>query len=261
MLRHLILAATLIVSTAYAGPSNTDIRPGKYILTDDSGTLVIRKGEGKKFTFAIDTVGVNCHVCGVTGVISGTKGRADAWIDGDSMPRCEISFSAKGTSIEVEALTVETCRDHCGARAGFDGTYRLPPPACTAAARQKQRDTSLRLHKARRYSQAAEALQGLITNCANFMGWIEIDQVRNDLALAQYRNGEFEQCLSTLGDTYMANVKDEEELTSGRSSVFLPPSDFDNYIAVARATWFNKSLCSKAKSAPPKYKPTERENP
>ncbi len=261
MLRHVILAATLIVNAAFAGPANTDLRPGKYILTDDSGTLVIRKGEGKKLTFAIDTVGGNCHLCGVTGVISGAKGRADAWSEDGSEPACDIAFSAKGTSIQVEALTDAACRNHCGARASFDGTYSMPPTACTAAARQKQRDTSLGLHKARRYSAAAQALEGLINQCGGFMNWIEIDQVRNDLALAQYRNGEFAQCLSTLSETRVGHVKDEEELASGNGPVFLPPCDFDNYIAVARATWFNKSLCSKAQSNRPKHHPNERENP
>lgn len=261
MLRHLILAATLIVNAAFAGPANTDIRPGKYIFDEDSGTLVIRKGEGKKLIFAIETVGGNGHSCDLTGVLSGARGRADAWSGNETGPRCDIAFSAKGASIEVKALTAEACRGYCGMRAVFDGTYRLPPPACTDAARQRQRDSSLNLHKARRYSEATQALQDLISHCASFMSWKEIDQVRNDIALAQYRNGELEQCLTTLSHTLAAKVKDEEELASGQGPVFLPPSDFDNYIPVARATWFNKSLCSKAQSTQPKHNQTERENP
>lgn len=45
MLRQILLSFALITNTAFAGPANPEIRPGKYILTDDSGTLVIRKGE------------------------------------------------------------------------------------------------------------------------------------------------------------------------------------------------------------------------
>lgn len=245
MFRHALPFLALIASTAFAGTASTDIRPGKYILTDDSGTLVIRKGEGKKqLTFAIDTMGGNCHLCGVSGVISGNKGQADPWADDASEPTCSIAFSAKGTAITVTPLTEAACRNHCGARASFDGTYRLPPAACTAAARQKQRDASLRLHKAGRYSDAAQALEGLIHQCGSFMNWIEIDQARNDIAVAQYRKGEFAQCLTTLSYTRVGHVKDEAELASGNGPVFLPPCDFDNYIAVARATWFNRSLCS-----------------
>jgi hypothetical protein len=80
------------------------------------------------------------------------------------------------------------------------------------------------------------------------MNWIEIDQVRNDLALAQYHSGEFQQCLTTLNDTLAGTVKDEVELKSGNGNVYLPPCDFDNYIGVAKATWFNKALCTKAKT-------------
>jgi len=261
MLHQIMFSVALITSTAFAGPANTDLRPGKYIFDEDSGTLVIRKGEGKKLIFAIETVGGNGHMCGLTGVLSGARGRADTWSGNKTVPRCDIAFSAKGASIEVKALTAEACRDYCGMRAVFDGTYRLPPPACTDAARQRQRDSSLNLHKARRYSEATQALQDFISHCPSFMSWKEIDQVRNDIALAQYRNGEFEQCLTTLSHTLAAKVKDEEELASGQGPVFLPPSDFDNYIPVARATWFNKSLCSKAQSTQPKHNPNERENP
>lgn len=78
------------------------------------------------------------------------------------------------------------------------------------------------------------------------MNWIEIDQVRNDLALAQYHSGEFQQCLITLSNTLAGTVKDEDELRAGNGNVSLSPCDFDNYIGVAKATWFNKSLCAKA---------------
>lgn len=252
LLLLLRLSAALLTITAWSGPTHADIHPGKYILTDDSGTLVIRQGEGKKqLTFAIDTVGGNCHLCGVTGVISGNTGRADPWVDDGSEPACDIAFSAKGSAIQVQALTEAACRNYCGARASFNGTYRLPPAACTAAARQKQLDASLRLHKAGRYSEAAQALEGLIHQCGGFMNWIEIDQVRNDLAVAQYRKGEFAQCLTTLSLTRVGHVKDEAELASGNGPVFLPPCDFDNYIAVARATWFNRALCTKAQASQP----------
>lgn len=252
LLLLLRLSAVLLTITTWSGPARADIRPGKYILTDDSGTLVIRQGEGKEqLTFAIDTVGGNCHLCGVTGVISGNTGRADPWVDDGSEPSCSIAFSAKGTAIQVQAVTEAACRNYCGARASFDGTYRLPPAACTAAARQKQRDASLRSHKAGRYSEAAQALEGLIHQCGGFMNWIEIDQVRNDLAVAQYRKGEFAQCLTTLSHTRVGHVKDQAELASGNGPVFLPPCDFDNYIAVARATWFNRALCTKAQASQP----------
>lgn len=78
------------------------------------------------------------------------------------------------------------------------------------------------------------------------MNWIEIDQIRNDLALSQYHNRESSQCLETLNATLAAEFKDEEELKAGGPRVYLPPCDFDNYICEAKATRFNKALCTKA---------------
>ena len=84
------------------------------------------------------------------------------------------------------------------------------------------------------------------------MNWIEIDQVRNDLALSQYHNGEYSQCVETLNATIAGKVKDEAELKGGNnSSVYLPPCDFDNYINVAISTWFNKAMCVKALTRKP----------
>ena len=98
------------------------------------------------------------------------------------------------------------------------------------------------------FSEAANKLQALTEQCRPFMNRIEIDQVRNDLALAQYHNGNFSQCLQTLNATLAADVKDEDELKSGKGNIYLPPCDFDNYINVAKSTWFNKALCTKAVS-------------
>lgn len=86
-------------------------------------------------------------------------------------------------------------------RAGFEDTYRAPPAACTNGGRKKLRDRFFHFYRARQFVQAAETLQSLIAECRNFMNWIEIDQVRNDLALAQYHSGEFQQCLTTLSNT------------------------------------------------------------
>ena len=86
------------------------------------------------------------------------------------------------------------------------------------------------------------------------MSWIELDQARNDLALSQYHSGEFSQCSKTLGTTLAAEFKDEVQLKAGGPRIYLPPCDFDNYIAVARATWFNKALCENATLGKPPRK-------
>lgn len=246
MLRHILFFALMIATDASAAAAKPEIQPGQYVLGGDNGTLTIRKGEQNRLTFEIESIGGNCHICSVTGVISGPVGHADSLANDRSDSKCEISFSAGPSTVVVRPMTEEACRDYCGMRASFDGTYRVPPTACTSVGRKTLRDRFLRLYRARRFSQAGETLQSLIAQCRNFMGWIEMDQVRNDLALAQYHDGEFQQCLTTLNDTLAAKVKDEKELKSGNGGVFLPPCDFDNYFDAAKSTWFNKALCSKA---------------
>lgn len=238
MLRYIWLFALIIAVVTAAEAASPEIRPGEYVLDADRGTLNIRKGERNQLSFEIASVGGNCHTCSVSGVISGAVGRAKDGDEDDSV--CEISFSSEEGAIVVRPITEGGCSYYCGARAGFEGTYRIPPAACTGGGRQKQRDTFLRLYKAHQFAQAGTTLQNLISQCEVFMGWVEIDQVRNDLALAQYRNGEFQQCLTTLNKTMAGTIKGEEELNA-----HLPPCDFDNYVGVAKGIWFNRDLCTK----------------
>lgn len=240
MQSHILFVALMITATASYGAAKPEISPGQYVLDGDNGTLTVRKTEQNRLTFEIDSIGSNCHTCNVSGVISGAIGRADD----ESDSKCEISFSAAPSAIVVRPIAEESCRYYCGMRASFDGTYRMPPTNCTNVGKKIQRDKFLSLYRARRYAQAGDTLQNLITQCKNFINWIEIDQIRNDLALAQYHNGESQQCLTTLNETLAAKVKDEEDLKSGAGDVHLPPCDFDNYIDVAKSTWFNKALCN-----------------
>ncbi len=246
MLRLILTFFFIIAAVAPAEAAPPGPRPGQYVRDRDSGTLTIRTDEQKRLVFEIESVGGNCHSCDVSGVIRGATGHGDSWAADGGDSKCEISFSSGRGGVVVRPITQEECRAYCGARAGFDGTYRVPPATCTSEGRQALRDHFLLLYRTRRYPQAASTLQTLIAQCGEFMGWIEMDQVRNDLALSQYHNGKFPECVETLNATLAADVKDEEELKAGNGGVYLPPCDFDNYIDVAKSTWFNKALCTKA---------------
>jgi hypothetical protein len=240
----LVLMVVSVASTAQSLPP--EIRPGEYVRHRDSGTLIVRPGEKSKLTFEIESVGGNCHSCSVSGSIRGAVGHADSWTADGSGSKCEISFSSDRSAVVVRPISQEECRVYCGARAGFDGTYRIPPASCKTAGRQARRDRFLALYRSHRYLEAGQALQRLLAQCKEFMGWIEIDQVRSDLALSQYRYGEFSQCLATLGTTLAADVKDVEELRGEKGGVYLAPCDFDNYGPVAKSILFNRALCTKA---------------
>lgn len=213
----------------------------------DTGTLTIRRDGQKRLAFEIETIGANCHSCRVSGVIRGAVGHADSWATDGSDSKCDIAFSSTGSALAVRPTTAEECRPYCGARAGFDGTYGIPVASCTSAARQEQRDRFGVLYGAGRFGEASATLETLIAHCTEFMGWIETDAVRNDLALSQYHDGDPSGCLRTLEATAAAQFKDEEGLRQRRH---LPPCDFDNYVDVARATWRNQALCTKEGIAP-----------
>ncbi len=246
MLRYLLSVSMLMACAASMAAKTPDVRPGEYFRKGDSGTLTVRSDAEKRLTFKIESIGGNCHVCSVTGSLVGGVGKADEWLEDGSDSKCRISFSVERSAMVVSPITQEECRVYCGMRAQLDGEYRIPPPICKSGSRQRLRDQSLQLYRARRFSLATEPLQKLLTQCSEFMSLIEVDQVRNDLALAQYRNGNFPQCLATLNATLAAQVKDEEELKSGSGDVYLPPCEFINYLPVAERTWFNRSLCTKA---------------
>jgi hypothetical protein len=242
---HIVLIITVSAS-ASAIAAQPQIEPGEYFREEDSGTLTIRPREPGKLSFEIESVGGNCHSCSVSGVISGAIGLAESEGADGSVGKCKISFLASRFEIDVNPITQEECRMYCGARAKFDGTYFLPTAECTRAGRQKQRDSFLDLYRSRRFAKAAVKIQGLIGQCSKFMDWTELDQARNDLALAQYHNGEIQQCLATLNTTIAATVENGEELKKRSVPFVLSPCFFDNYIEVAKSIWFNKALCTKA---------------
>ncbi|MDT8989563.1 hypothetical protein RQP54_01665 [Curvibacter sp. APW13] len=241
MIRFFALAVVVLTQSWPVIAAPEEVKPGTYYREGGSGTLLIEKQGLDGQFFQIETIGGNCHLCSVGGRVHQTSGHAD---EGNGLT-CTVSFQTVGTSIKVEPLTEEGCRDFCGARAGFDGVYRALSKSCTPEGRQTRWDQSLSHYKAKRYKASKNALRSLISECKAHMNWIEIDQVRNDLALSQYHDGSPADCLATLKSTLAGRLDDEEDLKRG-DTIFLPPCDFDNYITVAKATWFNRALCEKA---------------
>ena len=240
MYRLILRVALLIARAAPVTATPAEVKPGKYYRDRDTGTLQIDRRGRDGLTFEIESVGGNCHSCSISGRLRGASGLTD---EGNGLT-CKVSFKTVGTAIKVEP-SAEGCRDFCGARAGFDGTYRALPKACTPEARQARRDQISLLYQASRYSAAVNALNNLMDQCKDHMNWIEIDQVRNDLALSQYHNGRPAECLATLKSTLADGFDGEEDLRVG-NTVYLPPCDFDNYSPVAKAIWFNRTLCERA---------------
>jgi hypothetical protein len=218
--------------------SNAPVAPGRYVSVGDWGTLVVKKGGDGKTRFEIESIGGNCHVCSLSGVLKGQTGIADYDFPPDGLEKCRVRLQPAGSGVNVAPITGEACRYFCGMRAGFKGLYKLPPASCASKQQQVRRAEFLSLYRAKKFAKAKDVLSGLLTECADFIDWIEIDKVRNDLALAQYHAGDAAACLGTLAETRAGMAKDEADLG-------LPPCDHDNYIGTAKATWHNQKLCGK----------------
>lgn len=238
-LRCLALALSLALSS-FGAAAEAGLAPGDYVMVDGGwGTLKIKDGG---HAFSIETVGANLHVCNVDGTIKGGVGRPEE-ADAD----CRISFKAKDRDIELMGEG-DGCRNYCGMRAYFDGKYRLPPASCVAKALQQRRNGFLADYKARRYETAYLQVDSLYRECKEFYNWVDIDSLRNDVALTQLRVGHPADCLKTLQETRAWESPNEKHLEEESG---LPPSDFDMYLSVAKATWTNRRLCEKALAKKP----------
>jgi len=235
----------LSLTSAIADTKNSSvISPGEYISSGDSGTLKVQRGASGQLLFEIESIGGNCHSCFVSGTIRNGLGYAASEVADGRDSNCRITFKQKGTEIQVSSTTPEACRAYCGARAGIEDIYKRAPALCTRSSQEHRRNEFLKLYRSRNYKDAFKTLEPLLSQCKEFVNWIEIDKIRNDLAITELHNGNPVACLETLAATTAASYPNEESLQEG-----LPPCDYYNYIDTAKASWFNKSLCEKARAA------------
>ncbi len=205
-------------------------KPGEYQTEGDWGWMKIKDGK-----FEISSIGGNAHICELSGKIEGNKGYTE---DDSAAPedRCVINLKPIPNGVEVIPETEDTCRQFCGMRAGFEGKYYLPPSDCTHEGRKAAHDEFQEKYTAKDYRRAYATLDAHFKRCSKFMNWVEIDNVRNDLAITQFHLGHKDACLKILQETRAAGATGEDDLG-------LPPADQDAYLPTAQATWFNMKKC------------------
>lgn len=229
------MAVLSVTTTALA----QTLLPGNYETHKGWGSLGIQVDKDEVLLFTIDTTGANGHTCSLDGKIKGNTGYTETNAE---QPQCLILFEVvEPNGLSISTLTNEACRNFCGSRAGFEGKYFLPPPGCNPTEREARRNSFLALYRSHKYSRAYDTLSPLYKQCHDFLTWVEIDAMRNDLAITQFHLGHKKACLSILNDTIGATKANEDELRSN-----MAPLDFDNYLPVAQATWYNLKQCNKA---------------
>jgi hypothetical protein len=209
---------------------------GEYIREEGTGTLRLSDSTEKGIQFVLDTIGGNAHSCGLEGTITNRRAEADGLEEGKP---CVVTFTRKGSSILIASSTDGACMMYCGMRATLDGRYLKPAHGCTSKELTRLRDRFKKLYIARNYESAYDLLEPALRRCSPTLHSLEAGPIRNDLAISLYHLGRYQDCRKTLQPLLSWYPRSEKELKDN-----LPPSDFDNHLPIAQATWHNAKLCS-----------------
>ena len=218
----LLLSGAGIASAQFATPP-----AGEYIYEGGAGSLHVKPNG----YFDISTIGSNAHTCTLDGTIVRGKSKLDD-------TSCVVNFTLKGGTVEVTSNGSDDCRQSCGARASFEGTYTKPSPACTEKAVAASRKTFKRHYDAKDYAAAQTTLAPVLGECGKTLDRITTGRVRNDLALTQFKLGDRAACLKTLEP-----LAEDAARTDQGVKDYYPPADAEDILPVVRATRTNLKLC------------------
>jgi len=223
------------VAAVQAAAGNA-LQPGEYITEKGWGRLLINEQNGAlKFSLE-STTGED--MCALDGAIDGDRGVAK----GDNgQPTCSVKFNSTPQGIDVAAATPEECRAFCGYNGDFEAPYLRVKDGCGRDDLDRTRTAFKRLYDGKNYKAALTTLSPALTNCLPTLEWEEEGAIRNDLAITQYKNGLYAQCLATL-DKYAEDAgKDDDAAVDGWTPVLA-----DRYLAIVRAARTNIGLCRKS---------------
>ncbi len=215
----------------------SSLQPGDYLTEKGWGYLTLAQDKNAGLRFSIEAMGVNGHTCQLTGAVHDGKSIPDEQDAGEQ--HCEVRFSAKGDSVEVTSNSEQACRYFCGMRAGFEGLYLKPGKGCEPSAVNRAREKFKQLYDKQAYTEARTTLQPVLQNCALTLDWLEIDWIRNDLALTAYKLGDTASCQQLLQTVSVDVNKADDELRDDYA-----PSDYDNVMPIVKATRTNMKLCN-----------------
>lgn len=213
---------------------DSSLQPGEYATEKGWGRLQLTRKE--VLTFSIEST-VGEDICSLSGEIKDGRGIAD----NDSGPSgCLVSFMDNGKGIDVSASTPGECKRFCGYNGGFEATYLKIKDGCGQNEIRKTREAFKHLYGSKSYRPALSRLSPLLTNCLPTLEWEEEGGIRNDLAIVQYKNGLYNQCLVTL-EKYADDAKKEDgAVVDGWTPVLA-----DRYLSIIKEARTIIALCSK----------------
>ena len=233
-----LLALACFVNVSFAGEA---VAPGEYIPDGGGGLLSIApatgKGANRGSAFSLESVGANFHLCSLEGRIVDGRATLESYSD---EPACVVDFVPTQNGLEVNGT--DACKQFCGARAWFAGTYLRPAPGCSNTEREATRAKFKRLYDGKRHAEALATLSPLTTRCARTLDRYEEGRIRNDIAITQYKLGQHAECLRTLAPYAEEAAESDETVLEGYA-----PSEGDTWLPILKAARFNLGLCSKQK--------------
>lgn len=241
----LVPALVALISAAAPGAGPDALAPGVYVYEGGHGTIeVSRNGASGGLRFDVSTWGANGHTCTLDGELRPGEAAATLREEADGPDEtCTVTFAPRPDGVGVSAS--EPCRRYCGMRAGFEGTYRRPPPICEPANVQAFRKEFKRLYDAKAHADAKSTLEPLLA-CEPFLDELELGWIRNDLAVTRHKLGDDPGCRALLAPHASLAATSDAQLREQ-----LPPADAEAYGSLARATRYNLKLCG-AKATPPR---------
>jgi len=209
------------------------LQPGEYITDKGWGRLLIKEQSGA-LTFSLESTSGE-DMCALDGAIDGYRGVAKG-NNGD--PACNVSFASTPQGIDVSAATPKECKAFCGYNGDFEAPYLRVKQGCGRDDLDRTRTEFKRLYDGKNFKAALSTLSPALSNCLPTLEWEDEGAIRNDLAVTQYRNGLYAQCLATL-DKYAEDAgKDDDAVVDGWT-----PALADRYLAIVRAARTNIGLC------------------
>jgi hypothetical protein len=187
----------------------------------------------------IDVVGTNGHTCDVEARLTGPR------LDRAEAQSCKFQLQPKPQgriAVVVDEDARDACREHCGARAWFEGDYLPLVDACTLAGLNRQQGEALQAYRGKRYEAAYQRWSQGLAACEKTMSWADVWRWRNDAAIAASHAGRSADCQrlsqAVLADVAGATLQGETEPFS------FAPSDADTARPLIAAARHNLTKCN-----------------
>lgn len=209
------------------------VSPGAYE-NPGTGSLELGPVRAGRRHIEMHTSGANGHMCELEGTLKG----GELVTDDASEPRCKVTLTLLGGTVRLEANEQCTMM-FCGMRARLDGDYESPPAGCSRREITKRRNELLTLHRKKKFAAAAEGLEQLLSSCERFLGFGQVDWVRNDLAIAQARAGRLADCRDTLQPLIDLSKMSDRAIRENNL-----PMEGEVLMQIAQATRVNLRICA-----------------